>query len=71
MGALGNILNHPALRTVPWRALAVPALVFLVLAMMVLPLPPFLLDLLFTFNIALALIVLMAAVYTRRPLDFA
>ncbi|MCX8005305.1 MAG: flagellar biosynthesis protein FlhA [Burkholderiaceae bacterium] len=71
MGALGNVLNHPALRAVPWRALAVPALVFLVLAMMVLPLPPFLLDLLFTFNIALALIVLMAAVYTRRPLDFA
>jgi flagellar biosynthesis protein FlhA len=59
------------LRAVPWRALAVPLLVFLVLAMMILPLPPFLLDLLFTFNIALALIVLMVAVYTKKPLEFA
>jgi flagellar biosynthesis protein FlhA len=71
MNAVATILNHPALRAVPWRALAVPLLVFLVLAMMVLPLPPFVLDLLFTFNIALALIVLMVAVYTKRPLEFA
>src|SRR6266403_2185060 len=42
-----------------------------VLRMMIIPLPPFLLDLLFTFNIALALVVMMAAAYTRRPLDFA
>jgi flagellar biosynthesis protein FlhA len=49
----------------------VPLLVFMVLAMMIVPLPPFLLDLLFTFNIALALVVLMVAVYTRKPLEFA
>jgi len=49
----------------------VPLLVFMVLAMMILPLPPFLLDLLFTFNIALALIVLLVAVYTKKPLEFA
>ncbi|HXF44565.1 MAG TPA: flagellar biosynthesis protein FlhA [Burkholderiaceae bacterium] len=71
MNAVASMLNHPALRAVRWRALAVPLLVFLVLAMMVLPLPPFVLDLLFTFNIALALIVLMVAVYTKKPLEFA
>ena len=65
------ILNHPLLRAIPWRSLAVPLIVFLILAMMVLPLPAFALDLLFTFNIALALMVLMVATYTKRPLDFA
>ena len=43
----------------------------MILAMMILPLPPLLLDLMFTFSIALALIVLLAAVYANRPLDFA
>lgn len=41
------------------------------LAMIVLPIPPFLLDILFSFNIALALVVLLVAIYTDRPLDFA
>jgi flagellar biosynthesis protein FlhA len=59
------------LAALPWRSLAVPLLVVAMLAMMVLPLPAFLLDLLFTFNIALSLIVMMVAVYTRKPLDFA
>ena len=71
MNSLAAAFNHPLLRAVPWRALAVPLLVFMVLAMMILPLPPFLLDLLFTFNIALALIVLLVAVYTKKPLEFA
>jgi flagellar biosynthesis protein FlhA len=52
-------------------ALGVPALVILVLAMMVLPLPPFALDLLFTFNIALALMVVMISSQMVKPLDFA
>ncbi|HYB51207.1 MAG TPA: flagellar biosynthesis protein FlhA [Burkholderiaceae bacterium] len=68
---MDEILNHPLLRAIPWRSLAVPLIVFLILAMMVLPLPAFALDLLFTFNIALALMVLMVATYTKRPLDFA
>ncbi len=51
--------------------LAAPLLIVLILGMMVLPLPPFLLDLLFTFNIAMAMIVLLSAMYTLRPLDFA
>src|SRR5512140_1320462 len=53
------------------RALMAPLFIILVLAMMVLPLPPFALDLLFTFNIAMALMVMMVAAYMIRPLDFA
>ncbi|MBN8509967.1 MAG: flagellar biosynthesis protein FlhA [Burkholderiales bacterium] len=53
------------------RALGVPVFVVLVLAMMVLPLPAFALDLLFTFNIAIALMVVMISAHMVRPLDFA
>ncbi len=52
-------------------AIGAPVLVLSTLAMIVLPMPPFLLDLMFTFNIALAMVVLLVTVYTRRPLDFA
>lgn len=68
---MSDWLNHPWLRAVPWQGLTLPLLVLAMLAMMILPLPPFLLDLLFTFNIALALVVLLVAVYTKKPLDFA
>jgi flagellar biosynthesis protein FlhA len=51
--------------------LGAPLLLIIMLCMMVVPLRPFALDALFTFNIALALIVLMATVYAARPLDFA
>ena len=51
--------------------LGVPLLLLAMLAMMVVPLPALALDILFTFNISLALFVLMAGVYARRPLDFA
>lgn len=51
--------------------LGTPLLLFLMLTMMVLPLPPLMLDMIFTFNIALAMIVLLASVYARRPLEFA
>src|SRR6201999_846575 len=53
------------------RALAGPILICLILGMMILPLPPFLLDLLFTFNIALSVMVLLVSMYSRNPLDFA
>src|SRR5436305_46837 len=53
------------------RALMAPLFIIMVLSMMVLPLPPFALDLLFTFNIAMALMVMMVAAYMIRPLDFA
>ncbi|MDP5072078.1 MAG: FHIPEP family type III secretion protein, partial [Congregibacter sp.] len=51
--------------------LGTPLIMMLLLAMIVLPLPPIILDVLFTFNIALAIIVLLAAVYAGRPLEFA
>jgi flagellar biosynthesis protein FlhA len=50
--------------------LAAPLLIILILAMMVLPLPPFALDLLFTFNIAMSMLVLLVALYVLKPLDF-
>ncbi|HQC94535.1 MAG TPA: flagellar biosynthesis protein FlhA [Aquabacterium sp.] len=53
------------------RSLGAPIFIVLVLAMMVLPLPPWMLDLLFTFNIAMALMVMMVASQMVRPLDFA
>ncbi len=52
-------------------AIGAPILVLSTLAMVVLPVPAVLLDLMFSFNIALSLVVLLVTVYTRRPLDFA
>jgi len=52
------------------NALAAPILIILLLAMMILPLPAFILDLFFSFNIALSVIVLLTALYTVKPLDF-
>jgi flagellar biosynthesis protein FlhA len=52
------------------RQLAGPVLILLILAMMVLPLPPFLLDLFFTFNIAISVIVMLVAMSVMKPLDF-
>ncbi len=59
-----------AFRQVGARGLGAPLLILMLLAMVVLPLPPFLLDLFFTFNIALSLVVLLVTVYALRPLDF-
>ena len=53
------------------KVLAGPVLILLILSMMILPLPPFILDLLFTFNIALAILVLLVSMFTQKPLDFA
>jgi len=53
------------------NGLAVPVLLLVMMAMIVLPLPPLALDGLFTFNISLALVVILAVIYVRRPLDFA
>jgi flagellar biosynthesis protein FlhA len=53
------------------RTLGAPLLIVMILAMMLVPLPAPVLDLLFSFNIALSLIVLMVASYNRRTLDFA
>ncbi|MDP2154849.1 MAG: flagellar biosynthesis protein FlhA, partial [Sulfuricella sp.] len=53
------------------KKLAGPILIIMILGMMILPLPTILLDLLFTFNIALAMIVLLVSLYTTKPLEFA
>ena len=53
------------------NGLGVPVLVMAVLAMMVLPLPAFVLDVFFTFNISLSLMILLAVIYVRRALEFA
>lgn len=52
------------------RALAGPILIVMMLAMMILPLPAFALDIFFSFNIALAIIILLTSLYTVKPLDF-
>ncbi|HMV03991.1 MAG TPA: flagellar biosynthesis protein FlhA [Accumulibacter sp.] len=52
------------------RQLAGPLLILLILAMMVLPLPPLVLDLFFTFNIAISVIVMLVAMSVMKPLDF-
>ncbi|MAK91317.1 MAG: flagellar biosynthesis protein FlhA, partial [Oleibacter sp.] len=51
--------------------LSIPVMLLVLLGMMTLPLPPFLLDTFFTFNIALSIVVLLVSVYAKRPLDFA
>ena len=63
--ALDNLFNRSNL-----KALAAPGLIIVILSMMVLPLPTFALDLFFTFNIALAIMVLLVAMYAKKPLDF-
>ncbi|QNK68876.1 flagellar biosynthesis protein FlhA [Variovorax sp. PAMC26660] len=73
MFAMTNLLRLPTrmLSGVPFKGLAGPVLIILILSMMVLPLPPFLLDLLFTFNIAMSVMVLLVSMYTMKALDFA
>ncbi|MDR5887231.1 flagellar biosynthesis protein FlhA [Vreelandella janggokensis] len=53
------------------QLLAGPLLILMILGMMIVPMPPFALDLLFTFNIAMAVMVLMVSMFAQKPLDFA
>jgi flagellar biosynthesis protein FlhA len=64
-----TLLRQNLARVEP-SGLGIPALVLLIVAMLVLPLPPLLLDVLFTFNIAVSLVVIMVAIGTRKPLEF-
>ncbi|MBB1268068.1 flagellar biosynthesis protein FlhA [Shewanella sp. SR44-3] len=66
--ALGQIKS---IRISSFKGIGTPLLVLAALGMVVLPIPPFLLDILFSFNISLALVILLVAIYTDRPLDFA
>ncbi|XLM21453.1 FHIPEP family type III secretion protein, partial [Chromobacterium piscinae] len=58
------------LRNMKIAQLAGPLLIILILTMMILPLPPVLLDIFFTFNIAVSVIVLLVGINVRKPLDF-
>src|SRR3569832_1461332 len=58
------------LKSLSRAGIGAPLLLVMMLAMMVLPLPPFLLDIFFTFNISLSLVVLLSGVYSKKPLDF-
>ena len=66
-----NVQSRAMLGAVLRNGLAIPGLLMALLAMMILPLPPVLLDVLFTFNISLSIVILLASMYSRRPLDFA
>ena len=65
------VMSMGNMRALVGLGLGTPLLVLTLLGMMLIPLPPLALDLLFTFNIALSLVVLLVSVYALRPLDFA
>jgi flagellar biosynthesis protein FlhA len=60
----------PTLRDLLRTGIGVPIGVLAVLAMVILPLPPVALDVLFTFNIALSIVIVMAVFYVSRPIEF-
>lgn len=71
---LNNIQGRSAfdsLKTAGRGNFGIPILLLMLLAMIILPMPAFLLDIFFSFNIALSLVVLLVSVYALRPLDFA
>jgi len=70
MAATGNNPSMPNMRDLIRAGIGVPVGVLAVLAMVVLPLPPIVLDVLFTFNIALSLVIVMAVFYVSRPVEF-
>ncbi|KQN75507.1 flagellar biosynthesis protein FlhA [Duganella sp. FT27W] len=74
MSAMSNVKMPPWLQGLATSqnksSLAAPIFLIMMLAMMILPLPAFVLDIFFTFNIALAIVVLLTSLYTVKPLDF-
>ncbi|MCW5196482.1 flagellar biosynthesis protein FlhA [Buchnera aphidicola (Pemphigus obesinymphae)] len=58
------------LKNTEWQALSGPVLILIILSMMVLPLPSLFLDIFFTFNIVLAIIILLVSMFTRQTLEF-
>lgn len=66
-----NAKNMPAISDLIGMGLGVPVMLLMMLGMMIVPMPALGLDALFTFNISLSIIVLLAVIYTKRPLEFA
>ena len=71
MGFKAGVSRFKEYRWLLSKGIGTPLLVLASLGMVVLPIPPLMLDILFSFNIALSIVVLLVAVYTRRPLEFA
>ena len=71
MGFKAGLSRFKEYRWLLSKGVGTPLLVLASLGMVVLPIPPLMLDILFSFNIALSIVVLLVAVYTRRPLEFA
>jgi len=66
-----NGMSLPAwMNEIGGKALVAPLIIVILLAMMILPLPTFMLDVFFSFNIALSIIVLLIGLQTRKALDF-
>lgn len=70
MAGYATKLRLPNLKQTQWQIMAGPVLILMILAMMILPLPAFLLDMFFTFNIILSLMILFVAMFTQKTLDF-
>ncbi|MHD0644014.1 flagellar biosynthesis protein FlhA [Pseudomonas aeruginosa] len=70
MTDLQSTLNRIGLGGLKFNQMTGPILIMLILGMMVIPLPPLLLDFLFTFNISVALIVLLVSTFNSKALDF-
>ncbi|HDR2461386.1 flagellar biosynthesis protein FlhA [Enterobacter ludwigii] len=70
MANIATKLRLPNMKETQWQVLAGPVLIMTILAMMILQLPTFVLDLLFTFNIVLAIMILLVAMFTQNTLEF-
>lgn len=70
MTSLAKKLRLPGLRQTQWQVMAGPVLIMTILAMMILPLPAFVLDLLFTFNIVMSIMILLVSMFTKNTLEF-
>ena len=68
LGLMSNIRQLG--KNLPLHAIAIPMGFLLLLGMLLLPVPPLLLDLFFTFNIALSLVILFLAIAAARPFSF-
>ncbi len=68
--ARGLAIGSTAYKKMAVFKIGTPILVLACLSMITLPMPPLLLDMLFSLNISLSMIVLLVAIYSKKPLDF-
>ena len=72
MEALSTLMSNfrQLSANIVWGAIATPAIVLLILTLLILPIPAFMLDIMFTFNIVLSLLIIMVAINTSTPMEF-